>query len=102
MYRLLMFLLIAVLFAGTTSAYSADVADVIFINGNIVTFDAKGTTANAIAVKNGNILKLGKNEEIKKLAGGSTKVIDLKGKTVMPGFIDAHTHHMETMLLQTM
>ncbi len=48
--------------------------------------------AEAVAIKNDRIVKVGKNEEIKRWIGKNTKVIDLKGKTVVPGFIDTHIH----------
>ncbi len=62
----------------------------IFLNGNIITVTAGRKEAMAICGK--RIAKVGKNNQIKKLAGNKTQVFDLKGKTVVPGFIDAHTH----------
>jgi len=67
-------------------------ADLILLNGIIITMDSVDTVAEAVAIKDGKIIKVGTSEEITKDAGKETKVIDLKGKTVAPGFIDAHQH----------
>jgi len=74
--------------------------DAVFFNAKIVTLDAAGTTAEAVAVQNGKFLKVGKSEEIKKLAGPSTKQVDLGGKTVVPGLIDSHCHPIETIMMK--
>jgi predicted amidohydrolase YtcJ len=76
------------------------IPDVIFFNGKIVTLDAAGSTVEAVAVKDGNILKVGGSDEMKKLAGAPTRLVDLKGKTVVPGLIDAHCHPMETIMMK--
>lgn len=78
-------------------------ADVIFVNGNVYTggvIDAEvgGGHArvmnhvSAIATRNDRVLAVGSNEESRKLAGPKTRIIDLHGRTVLPGFNDAHTH----------
>ncbi len=72
----------------------ADTADKIFINGKIITVDQQNTIAEAVAIKDGKILAVGSNEEIEKLKGQSTVVVDLDGKTLTPGFIDGHSHFM--------
>lgn len=61
-------------------------------NAEIVTMDESNSIFDAIAVTNGKITSIGTNEEILRLAGSDTTVIDLEGKTVVPGFIDAHQH----------
>lgn len=68
-------------------------ADLILLNGNIYTADAEGTRVEAIAVKNGRILKTGTDKEIGQLKGDSTEVIDLNGQFAMPGFIEGHGHY---------
>ena len=83
------------------SALKSDlIPDVIYFNGKIATLDAAGSTVGAVAVKEGKILKVGGTDEIKKLAGASARMVDLGGKTVVPGLIDAHCHPMETMYLK--
>lgn len=69
-------------------------ADKLFINGNIITIDEKNSIVEAIAIKDGKILAVGKTNEINKYKGNGTVLIDLKGKTVVPGFIDGHSHFM--------
>lgn len=75
-------------------------ADTIFINGQIETLNNQQPRVSAVAVKNEKFIALGSNQEIQTLAGPNTKVIDLKNKLVVPGFVDAHTHPMETMWLK--
>jgi len=62
------------------------------MNGKIITVDMKDTIAQAVAVKDDKILKVGTDDEIETLIGPETKVVDLRGKTVTPGLIDAHAH----------
>jgi hypothetical protein len=74
--------------------------DAVYYNGKIATLDAAGSTAEAVAVKDGKFLKVGGTDDVKKLAGPSTKMVDLSGKTVVPGLIDAHCHPMEAMMMK--
>ena len=67
-------------------------ADTILTGGKIVTLDAKGTVAEAIAVQNGKILAIGRASDVKSLSGPRTKTISLGGRTVIPGLIDSHIH----------
>lgn len=69
-------------------------ADLALINGKIVTMDPKESIAEAVAVKHGRLVKVGKTKDVKPLVGDETKVIDLKGRTVVPGLIDSHCHMM--------
>ena len=64
--------------------------DLILKNGRVYTMDGK--TAQAVAVQGDTIVKVGTNEEVETLADGSTQVMDLGGRAVVPGFIDTHTH----------
>lgn len=66
--------------------------DTIFFNARIVTQDAAYPECSAIAVKDGIIMRLGQDKEILELAGPETQKIDLKGKLMLPGFIDTHLH----------
>jgi len=67
-------------------------ADSAVLNANIVTLNPKKPRAEALAVKDGKILAVGSNDEIKAYVGGGTMVLDLKGKSVVPGFVDCHVH----------
>ena len=69
-------------------------ADTVFINGKIVTMDESDSIAEATAVKYGRFLRVGSNNEVRNLIGKETRVIDLEGKTVIPGLIDSHCHMM--------
>lgn len=73
-------------------------ADTILFNGKIVTVDPSFDIEQAIAVRGERILAVGSNGAIRPLAGPATKLIDLKGKTVMPGLIDGHYHFMSNAI----
>ena len=66
--------------------------DWILTGGHILTMDQEGRTAEAIAVEKGRIVRVGKNEEIQALDQGNVPHFRLRGKTVLPGFVDAHLH----------
>lgn len=66
--------------------------DMVLLKGKILTMDACDSVVEAVAVDKGVIVGTGNSDEIIKMAGSHTEVIDLKGKTMIPGFIDAHTH----------
>jgi predicted amidohydrolase YtcJ len=67
-------------------------ADLVLLDGKIVTVDPEDSVVEAVAVKGDRIIATGSSVEIKKLAGKGSKIIDLRGKTVLPGIIDSHTH----------
>ncbi|MCP2519077.1 amidohydrolase [Candidatus Aminicenantes bacterium AC-708-M15] len=69
-------------------------ADMVLLNANVITMNPKKPSAQAVAIIGDKIVKVGKNKEVEKLIGVQTKVIDLTGKTVVPGFIDAHIHFL--------
>lgn len=71
-------------------------ADLVITNANIRTMDAKRTVARSIAVLNGKIVAIGSDAVTKSLIGPKTRVINAKGKLVLPGFNDAHVHFMGT------
>src|SRR6266849_339620 len=67
---------------------------ILFLNGNIYTMDAVQPRAQAMAIDsiNGRIVAVGDNDEVRRVGGLHTELVDLRGKTVLPGFIDAHIH----------
>ena len=70
--------------------------DVVFHNGKILTVDEDFSVAEAVAISGGEFSAVGRNQDIRNLAGPGTLVIDLKGRTVIPGLLDTHRHiHME-------
>ena len=64
----------------------------LYINGSVATVDSKMSYVEAFAVEDGKFIKTGTNEEILALKTADSAVVDLGGKTVMPGFNDAHLH----------
>ncbi len=66
--------------------------DTILINGKILTVDAQFSVRQALAIRDDKILAVGSNAEVRKQAGPKTRVIDLQGRTVIPGLIDSHIH----------
>src|SRR5258706_9348379 len=77
----------------------APAPDTILINGKLVVYD--GAPAQALAVRNGRIAAIGDSPSIRALAGPSTRVIDLGGRTVIPGLIDSHIHAIRAGLSYT-
>ncbi|HMI42084.1 MAG TPA: amidohydrolase family protein, partial [Gemmatimonadaceae bacterium] len=67
-------------------------ADLVLVNGKIYTVDNARPIASALAVRGGRVLFVGSDAEARVLANASTRVIDLNGKTVIPGIVDAHAH----------
>jgi hypothetical protein len=67
-------------------------ADLVLLNGRVVTVDAEGTIAEAVAVKGSLIVAVGSDEEVSQTMGDETKVVDLEGRTILPGLIDSHMH----------
>ena len=67
-------------------------ADLILKNSKIISLDTKESIYQAVAVKFGRIIAVGNNDDIDNYAGRETKIVDLLGKTVVPGFIDSHGH----------
>jgi predicted amidohydrolase YtcJ len=74
----------------------AVVADLVVVNANVHTIDSKRPAASSIAVLGDKIIAVGSDADTKPLIGPRTKVIDAKGKLIVPGFNDAHVHFMET------
>jgi predicted amidohydrolase YtcJ len=70
--------------------------DLILYNGNFWTVDPHTPRAQAVAIGNCRFIAVGSNEEVLNLAAGRSRKVDLGQKTVLPGFIDAHTHPAES------
>ena len=69
-----------------------NIADIVFTNGVIYTVDSLNSKAEALAIKDGKFVIVGDNEGVKGYIGDKTKIIDLEGKMILPGFVDAHCH----------
>jgi predicted amidohydrolase YtcJ len=74
------------------SSKKIESADLVLINGKIITMDKSNPTAQAIAIRQGRIEALGSDKEIKSYIADSTQIIDLKGKVAIPGIIESHGH----------
>jgi len=84
--------LVLLMSCGADKKNTTETADMIITNGKIAVMDGKHDFAKAIAIKDGKVLKTGTIQEILELKGTATKVIDAKGKTVIPGLNDSHLH----------
>src|SRR5262245_27796796 len=67
-------------------------AEMIVLNGRIATQDERRSCASAAAIKDGRFIAVGSEQDVLAHSGGNSKVIDLKGKTAIPGLNDSHTH----------
>jgi predicted amidohydrolase YtcJ len=67
-------------------------ADTVYVNGNVVTVDKAFSLAQAVAVKDGRFVGVGTSDEMRRYVSPTTRVVDLKGRTVIPGLMDSHTH----------
>lgn len=72
-----------------------NIADIIYINAEVVTVNDAQPTAEAVAVKNGRILAVGSKSDLSKYQSDTTEIIDLNGSVMVPGFIDAHGHFLD-------
>ncbi len=66
--------------------------DLVFLNGNVVTVDARFSLAQAVAISGNRIAAVGSDDQVRPLIGNKTAVVDLKGRTVLPGINDSHSH----------
>jgi predicted amidohydrolase YtcJ len=83
---------LALALSAAMPAYGAQTADLVLVNGRIVTVDDQFSIAEALAVRGSRIVAVGKSVEVMKLADDRTRKLDLHGRTVIPGLIDNHAH----------
>jgi predicted amidohydrolase YtcJ len=81
-----------ILAVALSAANASTPADLVLVSGKVWTGDPARPQAEALAVRGGRIIAVGSDAEIRRLAGPATKVIDARGRRVLPGLIDAHTH----------
>ena len=85
--------------AGVCAAQAqTQTADTILINGKIVTLDGKSSVVQALGLQGDKILTTGSNDDVRRSAGANVKVIDLGGRTVIPGMTDSHIHALRAGL----
>jgi predicted amidohydrolase YtcJ len=77
---------------GCSAAEKSTEPDLVLRHGRIVTIDRGRVDAQAVAIQDGRFVAVGSDQEIMRLRGPTTAVIDLNGRTVIPGLIDSHTH----------
>src|SRR5260370_36073168 len=88
----------ALAFATFALPVAAQSPDTALVNGKIITLDERSTIAEALAVRDGTIVAVGRSADIRGLAGPATRIIDLGGRTVIPGLIDSHMHAIRAAL----
>ncbi len=81
------------------NARKSGYADMVFCGGDIITVDDNNPTAEALAISGGKILAVGRREEVFRKKGPDTQLVELKGKTLMPGLIEPHSHPIISSLL---
>jgi predicted amidohydrolase YtcJ len=88
----------ALLAAALGTAALAQPPDLVLLDGKVVTVDADSSLREALAIRDGKILVLGSTAEVRRLAGPATRVVELEGRTVIPGLIDSHLHAVRAAL----
>jgi predicted amidohydrolase YtcJ len=73
--------------------------DTIYLGGDIITMDDKNPVVEAVAVKQGKIVAVGTRDDVLKGRGLATEIVDLCGKTLLPGFIDGHSHFFQAAMI---
>ena len=88
------FAVVMILLFSSASAYAQQLsfADLVIVHGHVWTVDPGNPRAEAVAIRDGHVVAVGSDAELAKWAGPATKRIDAQGKSVLPGFIDAHVH----------
>lgn len=87
----------AALLAVALGAYGQP-PDLVLLDGKVVTLDAESALLEALAIRDGKVLRLGSTAEIRALAGPATRIVELGGRTVIPGLIDSHLHAVRAAL----
>ena len=75
-------------------------ADMVFYHGTVLTVDKNMTEAQAVALKEGKIIAVGTEKEVLEYKGSNTKIVDLQGMTLMPGFVETHSHPVLKMVVE--
>lgn len=91
-FCVILVIIVVQILPATASLFADEPADLVIRGGKIITVDQDNPTAEAIAVKGDKIIAVGTEAEINALINDKTKVVDLNGKTLVPGFIESHAH----------
>src|SRR5262245_28392123 len=89
---------LTVVAAAAPAQAQAPAADMILVNGKVITLDDASSIVQAIAIHDGKILAVGSTEEARKRADAHTSIVDLGGRTVVPGLMDSHIHALRAGL----
>src|SRR4051812_7840132 len=91
---------LVVLLVSTASVLpaAAQAPDTVLVNGKILTVDGRSSVQEAVAIRDGKIAAVGRSADVRKLAGPATRIVDLGGRTVIPGMIDSHLHAVRAAL----
>jgi len=84
----------------SVSAREIAPADTVLVNGQLITVDPNDRLAQALAIRQGKIIRVGTDREVRRLIGPKTTVIDLHERAATPGLIDAHAHVLNTGLVE--
>ena len=84
--------LMALSVVAACASLSAPSVDTVYVNGKVITADKSFTIAQAVAVKDGKFVGVGTSDEMRRYASPTTRLVDLKGRAVVPGLMDSHTH----------
>ena len=84
-----------------TNQVAASPADLVLLDGRIITVDQRFSTASALAVRDGRFVAVGSNDDIRRHIGSGTRVIEGRGRTIVPGIIDTHVHALDVAAGET-
>ncbi len=90
--------LFAVVLCSVSLGAVAQPPDLVLLDGKVVTLDADASLREALAIRDGKIMALGSTAEMRRLAGRATRVVELGGRTAVPGLIDSHLHAVRAAL----
>lgn len=93
---------IAALLAASRAVAAPPAADTVYLHGRVITVDEARPDAQAVATRGGRIVAVGSDSAVERLRGPRTRVVDLAGKTLAPGFVDGHSHIGDLMGLWTL
>jgi predicted amidohydrolase YtcJ len=93
--RLTFILLIAALVPVLSTQDAARPADLVLLDGRVLTVDDQFRTVTALAIRDGRFVAVGSNEDVRPHVGNATRVIDGRGRTVIPGVVDTHVHALD-------
>lgn len=86
---------VALVFLATAQLPATEPADLVLLGGRIVTLDESSPAVEALACREGRVLAVGSRREVESHIGPNTQVVDIRGKTVFPGFIEGHAHFLD-------